>query len=563
MSGLNFGLNFLILSAVAVAGGLTARRFHLPTILGYIVGGILIGPFGLAVIHDAAIVETFSDLGVILLLFTVGLEFPLKEFGQLGKITVMGGLAQILITSAVGLLLGNWLGTNWLGSCLLGFMVAFSSTMIVLKILAERRETDSEHGRILIGILLIQDIAVVPLLILVPLLNGGGPDVLSSLGFVALKAGLFIALNVILGIWIIPWLFRNVANERFRELFLLTVIILVLASAIGSVYLGLSFAFGGFIAGLLIGQSIYARQSVADVLPLRDAFVALFFVSLGMLFDPSFLIKHPVVVTVFVIIIVLTKFLIGFGIPWLSGRHLKTSFFIGVGLIPIGEFSFVLAGLGKQTGIISDYVYSLVLACAIVTLFLSPFSFDFIARLYRKISQSEKFKPLLERHPLRTPTPKWNLSRHIVICGYGKTGTTLAQVLEKRKFPFLVIDLDPYAISKLRSHNIPCLYGDSSNPEILAQAQLNKALVLVCSFNDSFATGLTVRNAHKSNPGLHIITLVKKESDASGMLSYGASEIVLPEFEAGLEIIRYTLRRYGVTSLEIQSILSRLRDSEQ
>jgi monovalent cation:H+ antiporter-2, CPA2 family len=562
MFSLNFGLSFLIISAVAVAGGLLARRFRLPTILGYLVGGIAIGPYGFAVIHEATTVDAFANLGIILLLFTIGLEFPIKEFVHLGKITVFGGLAQIILTTAVGVSLGLWLGTGLTGSIFFGFLIAFSSTMIVLKILAERGETNSEHGRILMGILLIQDIIVVPLVVILPMLNGDGSELLPTLGFAALKAVLYIALTVGLGIWVIPWLFRKVASEHFRELFLLTVIILVLASAFGSNYLGLSFAFGGFIAGLLIGQSIFARQAVADIIPLRDAFVALFFVSLGMLFDPQFFIHHPLVVAVFLIIILVTKFLIGFFVPWFAGRHLKISLFIGVGLIPIGEFSFALAGIGKQSNVISDYTYNLILACAIITLFLAPFSFDFIGFVYRRYSQSNRFKSLIDRRSLKPLEKKLDISRHAVICGYGKIGNTLAQVLDKRKFPYLVIDLDPYVISKLHSQNIPALFGDASNPEILAQAQLNKANILICSFTDSLAAEITVRNAHKVNPDLHIITRANNDSAANSIMNNGASETVRPEFEAGLEIIRYTLRRYGVTSLEIQSILSRLRTGD-
>jgi monovalent cation:H+ antiporter-2, CPA2 family len=557
---LDFGLNFIIIAAVAIAGGLLARRLNLPTILGYIVGGIAIGPYGFAVIHDTATVNTFANLGVILLLFTVGLEFPIKEFFKLGKITIIGGLAQVLLTAAIGFIIGLGLGADFLGAGFLGFIIAFSSTMIVLKILMERGELDTEYGRILIGILLIQDIAVVPLVVLVPLVQEGGSGLLASLGFAAIKAFVFIVITMVLGTWVIPWIFRRVANERFRELFLLTVIILVMGSAAGSYVLGLSFAFGGFVAGLLIGQSIYARQAIVDMVPLRDAFVALFFVSLGMLFDPKFLLTHPGVVILVILIIMVAKFLIGFYIPWLAGRHFKIALFTGVGLIPIGEFSFILAGLGKQANIISDYVYSLVLACAIITLFLSPLSFGFTTFLYRRLSQSSKLNFLIEKHPLKAAEKKLDLSRHVVICGYSKIGTTLAQVLDRRKFPYLVIDLDPYVISKLRSENVPCIYGDSSNSGILAQAQLNKALILICTFTDSLAGQLTVKNAHSINPDLHIITRVNKDVDASIIMSYGASETVLPEFEAGLEIIRYTLRRYGVNSIEIQSILSRLRE---
>ncbi len=561
MPGLNFGLDFLIIAAVAITGGLLARRAHLPAVLGYIAGGIAIGPYGFAVINDPSTVDTFSTLGVILLLFTVGLEFPIREFIHLGRITIFGALTQIFVTVGASLLLGLWLGTGWTGAVFLGFLIAFSSTMIVLKILTERGELDSGHGRILIGILLVQDFAVVPLMIIVPLLNGGGGEtLLLTFGIVALKIVLFIALTIVLGIWVVPWVFRRVANERFRELFLLTVIILVLASAFGTYYLGFSFTLGGYVAGLLIGQSIFARQAIADVVPLRDAFVALFFVALGMLFDPHFMIGNPQVVVIFVVIVMAGKFIIGFAIPWVAGRHLKTALFVGIGLIPIGEFSFVLAGIGLQAGIISAHVYSIVLAGAIVTLLLSPFSFDLVAWLYRQFNQSNRFKTFMARRALKEAQVKsLNLAGHVVICGFGKVGSTLAGVLDRRKFPYLAIDLDPNVVAALRARSVPCIYGDSSNPRILAQAQLGKARVLVCAFNDALATELTVRNAHNVNANLHIITRANRDADIALIRKYGASEIVQPEFEAGLEIVRYTLRRYGLNATEIQYILSGLR----
>ena len=559
MEELGVGLDLVIVLAAALVGGMLARLLRLPVILGYLVGGIAVGPYGFGLVHDIETIHTLANIGVILLLFTLGLEFSLSELKRIGKVAILGGIAQILLTAAVGLGLGRLVGFTLLEGVFFGFLIALSSTMIVLKTLMERGELDSGHGRIMIGILLVQDLSVVPLMIIMPAIGGEG-EVWLSLGMAVAKALLFIGVMLGLGIWGLPWLLRRVAAGRSRELFLLTVVTLCLAAAFGAYFFGLSAAVGAFVAGLLIGQSAFARQAFADIVPLRDTFVALFFISLGMLADLNFLAVNIAIIAVVVVIIIVAKFIICSLIPWFFGYSPKTVLFVGMGLIQIGEFSFVLAGVGREAGIISSYLYSLTLTSAVVTMLLTPFALSFASFLYRRLSQGEIFGKLVARRL----DPGWRdnqlrLSGHAVICGHGRVGSTLAGVLARRKLSYLVIDLTAQVISSLHSQGVPCIYGDAANPEILAHAQLDRARVLICTFRDFIAVELTTRNALKINPRLDIVARVNRDADAELLKGFGVSELVRPEFEASLEITRHTLHRFGVSSPEIQYILSGLR----
>ncbi len=561
MAELGLGLDLVIVLAAATVGGIIAHRLRLPVILGYLVAGVAVGPYSFGIVQDLESVEAIATIGVILLLFTLGLEFSFAELLRIGKVAILGGIAQILLTAAVGLALGRLLGWEVLPAVFFGFLIALSSTMIVLKTLMDRGELDSGHGRIMIGILLVQDISVVPLMVIIPTLGGEGGQLWLSLGIAAGKAVLFIGLMLALGIWVLPWLLGKLALERSRELFLLTVIVLCLAAAFGTYFFGLSVAFGAFVAGLLIGQSAFARQAFADIVPLRDIFVAIFFVSLGMLASPQFVVGNLAVIALVVVVIIAAKFIICFFIPWFFGYSPKTMLFTGMGLIQIGEFSFLLAGMGIAAGIISQYLYSLTLTSAIITMLLTPFALSFASFLYRRLSQGRVFRQLALRRPdPALPSQQWQLSGHAVICGYGRVGSNLGRVLERRGFSYLVIDLDPQAISRLHTRGVPCIYGDAGNPEILAHAQLGKARVLVCTFADFITVELTTRNALKINPRLDIVARVHHDTDAEVLKGIGAAELIRPEFEASLEITRHTLHRFGLTGTEIQYILNSLRE---
>jgi CPA2 family monovalent cation:H+ antiporter-2 len=563
LESLGIALDLLLVLVAAIVGGMLARFLRLPVMLGYLAAGVAFGPHGLKIIQDSQTIHSLAEIGVILLLFAIGLEFSLKEIFKLGRVAIVGGIAQILLTTALGFGLGYGVGLTLTGSAFFGFIIAMSSTMVVLKLLMDRGELDTTHGRILLGILLVQDLSVVPVMVLIPAVGGGADGLLVPIGIALGKAVGFIAVMLAFGYWGMPWLMKRVAGQRTRELFLLTVVVVCLAAAFGTYYVGLSAAFGAFAAGLLVSQSGYARQAFADILPLRDTFGALFFVSLGMLADLQFIRDNWETVGIVVATIILVKFFVSSGITRLFGYGHKTVLMVGTGLIQIGEFSFILVLMGRDEGLFSERLYNLTIAAALVTMFLTPFIMSMNSFLYRWLSQRRWFARQLSGRPdpdLRVE--KLELSRHAVVCGYGTIGRRIAEVLEKQKFTYLVIDLDPTAISQLKARGIPCIYGDASNPEILAHASLDKARVLLCTIPDYVAAELTARNALRINPKLDIVARVHRDADADLLKGVGVTEIVLPFFEGSLEMIRHTLHRFGMGSTDIQYILNNLRQSQ-
>ncbi|OGO17198.1 MAG: sodium:proton exchanger, partial [Chloroflexi bacterium RBG_16_50_11] len=529
MEGLGIGRDLLIVLATAIAGGMLARWLRLPVILGYLAGGIAVGPFGLGLVNETQTIDTLANIGVVLLLFAIGLELSIKELLKLGRISILGGIAQIVLTAMAGFGLGMAVNLNVTASIFFGLIVSLSSTMVVLKLLMERGETDTTHGRIMLGILLLQDISVVPMIVAIPAVAGELGGLWAALGIALGKAVGFIAAMVVLGYWFMPWLLKRVAGQRSRELFLLTVIVLCLAAAFGTYYFGLSAAFGAFAAGLLISQSGFARQAFADILPLRDTFAALFFVSLGLVADRQYILNHLGTIALVVAAVVMIKFVICSAITRAFGYGHKTVLMVGTGLISIGEFSFILAMMGKNAGIFTSDFYQLIIASAIVTMLLTPFAMSLNSFLYRWLSQKKWFaRQLMSRAEPDFHTQALDLSRHAVICGYGEVGKRVADALEKQKFSYLVIDLDPTVISELRKRGVPCIYGDASNPEILAHAGLDKARVLLCTIPDYVAEELTARNALKINPKLDIVARVHREGDVELLKGLGVTELVLP-----------------------------------
>lgn len=561
MGELSLLADMAIVLVAALIGGLAARILKLPIIVGYLLVGVAIGPYGLHLVHNVDNVDTLATIGVVLLMFTLGIEFSLKTLRQIGTVATFGGVIQIAATTGLGFGLGWLLHWPLRESLLFGFFIAMSSTIIVLKTLMERGELGTTHGRVMVGILLVQDLSVVPVMIV---LHSMGSDVEAfSTTWVwdFLKVISFIGVVIVLGFWVFPRFMRRVAEGRSRELFLLTVVSVALGAGFGAYYVGLSIALGAFLAGLMVSESQYAHQARAEIGPLRDIFATLFFVSLGMLADPSFIWSHPAEVGAVVGAIIVGKFLIVSVITWAFGYAPKTALFAGGGLFQIGEFSFILAAVALGTGLISDHIYSLVLAAAGITMLLTPFGMGLVSGIYHRLIQRKRVAGLLTvRADPAAPEVRKQLSGHVVICGYGRTAQNLGQVLERRNFLYLVIDIDPRSLESLRGKGIPCIYGDAANLDILAQAQLERARVMVVTFPDPIATRLAVANARTINPRLDIVARVHREEDSEALRELGAAEMVRPELEAGLEIIRHTLHRFGLTTQEIQYIVNALRE---
>ena len=560
MENLGLGFELVIVLVAAVIGGILAHRLKLPVLLGYLVAGILVSPHGLGFIQDTDAIKNLASIGVILLLFTLGLEFSLDELRRIGKVAIIGGAAQVMLTAAAGFVLGKTFGWATSEAVFFGFLISMSSTLIVLKLLIERGELDTIHGRVMTGILLMQDLSLVPLMIILPTLGKSGAEIAPALIQAGAKAFGFVIVMATLGLFLLPKVLDRVAQARSRELFLITVVSLSLAAAITAQFFGVSAAVGAFIAGLLIGRSVFARQALADIVPFRDAFGALFFVSLGTLADLSFITNHPGLVIGVVAFIIIVKFTICSAVPLVFGYNARTAIFTGFGLTQIGEFSFVLAGVGIASGILRDTTYALTLGAAITTMVMTPFMMSLANFSYRKLEQFKigqkllNFRAATEEHRAVQP-----LSGHAVICGAGRSAESLIKVLGRRNLSHLIIDLDPRVIARFRKAGVPCIYGDASNPAILAGASLEKAKLLVCTFPSFLDVELTVKNARAVNPKIDIVARVERDRDADALRDIGVNELVKPEFESSLEITRHALHRYGVTATEIQYLLNSLR----
>ena len=546
-----------IIMGAALVGGLVAYRFRLPVLVGYLVAGMLIGPDSFGLVKNVNLIETLASIGVVLLLFTLGMEFSLGDLKRMGKIGPLGGSIQILAMALLGFgvsrVLFNWTIPD---AVFFGFLIALSSTAIVLKILVERGETNTPHGRIMIAILLIQDLAVLPLMVVLPALGEPTANLIYILGITLAKALIFLAAMTIIGFWIIPVFLGHVAGARSRELFLITILAICLGAAFATSYFGVSAAFGAFAAGMLVSRSHFAHQAVADIIPLRNIFAALFFVSLGMLVNPSFIVDNWSMVMLVALIIIASKFIVCSLIPRIFGFSLKTTLFVGAGLIQVGEFSFVIGQAGLETGVISANFYSLVLSSAFITILFTPIALKLAEISYGWLSTSRRLAHLTR---LGSDEPlidvKKRFSGHVIICGFGRSGSNLGNVLKGYNIPYIVVDLNPHIIREVRAQNVTCIYGDAGSTQILSMAYIEKARVLALTCPDPMAQITAASYARKVNPDIDIIARSPEGPAAERLRRLGVSEIIDPAFQAGLECVRHILGYYEVSTHEIENIV--------
>ena len=550
----------LALAAALVAGGI-AFRLGQPVLIGYLLAGTVIGPYALGLVRDVDSVQSLADIGVAFLMFVLAVEFPLGQLRRVQAIAIVGGGAQVVLTIAVGLAIGLSMALNLAQAAFFGSIIALSSTTVVLKILSDRDELDTLYGRIMTGLLIIQDLSVVPMMVILPTLAEPRGAIAVDLLIAVAKAALVLVVVLYLGIRLLPKALLRVAATQSHELFLLAVVALILGTAIIAYLMGLSLAFGAFISGLVVSESYLSHEILAELRPLRDLFATLFFVSVGMLINPAFVLANAAVVVLVVLAVVVVKFLLCTAIT-LSFRYPgRVAVLVGLGLIQIGEFSFVLARLGVERGMLTDFLYSLTLSTALVTILFTPGSL----RMENVVSSLLSRIPMLARSFEEPPAliPKEGVeapSQHVVICGYGRVGRILGRVLAARKFKYFVIDYDPHVVEYLRSRGVSALYGDASHLPVLAQANLGKARALVLSIPDPIVAELAIGNALRINPRLDIIVRAHRDWAIRLLRTAGATEIVQPEFEAGLEMVYHTLRRFGISSIEIRALLAHLRE---
>lgn len=543
-----------IIVVAALIGGLIAQRLRQPLILGYILAGVAVGPFtgGITIseVHD---IELLAEIGVALLLFALGLEFSLKELQPVRRIALFGTPIQMALSMGLGLGVGRVLGWTWSDGIWFGAFLSLSSTMVILRTLMTQGRLGSLSGRIMIGMLIVQDMAAIPMMIVLPVL-GNLETGLPVLGWALLRGILFLAAMILVGTRLIPWLMGYVAGWKSRELFFLAVTAMGLGIGYATFLVGLSFAFGAFVAGIVLSESDFSHQALSDIIPLRDLFGLLFFVSVGMLLDPAFLMENLGLVLVIVVVVIVGKALIFGGVTRFFGYGNVAPFAVGLGLFQIGEFSFVLARLGVSSGSIDKDLYSLALTVAIVTMLMTPFVSRFAQPLY------DLRRRLFPHQPLDTVhLPGNELVDHVVIAGLGRVGLYVAQVLRDLDVPFMAIELDHQRVAQCQTEGIPVLFGDASNPIILAAAAVQRARLLLITVPPVVVAQAIIGHVRQDRPDLHIVVRAEGMAQMELLNSLGVYEIVQPEFEAGLEITRQALVHLDFPAAQIQRFTDQIR----
>lgn len=535
------------------------QKLKIPSIVGFLVSGVIIGPHGIGLIKDAHAVEMLAEIGVILLLFTIGIEFSLARLIRMKKAVVAGGGIQVFLTIALSAAASYLATGNINRSVFFGFLIALSSTAIVLKMLADKGETDSPHGRVMLGILIFQDLCVVPLMLLVPILSGEEITIME----IALKMGqavLIISVVLLSARWIVPKLLHQIVRTRSRELFITTIILLCLGIALLTAKFGLSLALGAFLAGMIISESEYAHQATADVLPFKESFIGLFFVSVGMLMNIGHMADNCLMIATAVALIFGLKIITGLSASLLSGAPLRTSIYTGLGLAQVGEFSFVLAIAGKASGLITDDFYQIFLSSSVVTMMMTPF----VLKAAPSISGWIASKRLLKRAGrLKNISEAGGFPRrihgHVIIIGFGLNGRNLARVLKEAEIPYVVLEMNSDTVKEMKKKGEPIYYGDGSSKDILDKLNVKKARLLVVAISDPASTRRMVSIARHENPDMHIIVRTRYLAEVEDLMSLGANEVIPEEFETSIEIFSKVLHKYNFPNNVIQDMVEKIR----
>lgn len=555
-------VDIVVVLAAAAGGGLLAALLRQPVLLGYLLGGAIVGPAGLGLVKELIQVETLAQFGAAFLLFALGVEFSFSELKKVQGISLGGGALQIFSTIAVTALVS--IGVGWVTSptqgIFLGAILSLSSTAVVLKCLMERNETETSHGRVMLGILIVQDLALGLMLAVLPALDRPSEEIGIAVGFALLKTALLAAGAVVAGIWLIPPLLRFLAKTESRELFLLGVVALCLGIALLTEFLGLSIEMGAFIAGLMISEVEYADQTLTYVEPLRDIFATLFFAAIGMLIDPMFIWVNLELILGLVALVFIGKFLIITPLVRAFRYSLRTSLIVGLGLAQIGEFSFVLASKGQALGLVSRRVYLLLLGTTAVTLITTPFILRLVPRFFQWAETVPWLKQLLDGvdAPLEVPEnlPKQN---HFVVCGYGRVGRNIVQMLQSHNQSLIVIDQSEQTIQQLREAGIPYVYGNAASLHVMEAAGVAEAKGMAVALPDPMSTRLCIKRSLELAPDLDVVVRATQDKDIELLYQLGAREVVQPEFEASLELSAHLLSELGVPLPIIQREVQQIR----
>ena len=549
-----------VIFAVSVLVVLVFHRFRLPALPGFIVAGLLLGPNALGLVADVHAVEALAEVGVILLLFTIGIEFSLARLREMARQVVGVGLLQVGLTAAAATVLGLVLVSRWQVAVFLGLLVALSSTAIVLKLLKDRGEIDAPHGRLATAILIFQDLCVVPIMLLVPFLAGTAKGGAAGMAVALGKAALIVVGVIVAARLLVPRLLREILKTRSRELFLISIILLVTLTALGTAAAGASLALGAFLAGLVLSESDYGHQALAELLPFRDVFISLFFVAVGMLVDLAFLRNHPWVTVSGVALVLGGKTVFAAVAPMLMGSASRVALLAGLAVAQIGEFSFVLAREGQTTGLLSAPLYQTFLAVAVCTMLLTPFLIQGGPVIVQGLERVLPLRRLLPES--RTPLPEVaqdQLRDHVIIAGYGLNGRNLAAALRSVGVAYYIVELNAQTVRQARAQGEPAFYGDATREEILHALGVDRARLFVVAISDPAATRRMVRVARGVNQDLFIIARTRYVVEIPELTRLGADVVIPEEFETSVEIFARVLSHYRVPRETVDQLTDQIR----
>lgn len=552
--------DIVIIFALATAVNYLFTKIKIPTIIGYLLTGIVAGPSLLAVIQSPKEIEFMAEIGIILLMFTIGLELSLNHLMKIRNIVFFGGFVQLLFTAGVTMLFARMYDMSWGSALFIGFLTALSSTALVLKILQDRGELTSNFGRTVVGILIFQDIILVPLILLTPLLGGETSNLGTKLLGMGSKTLFIIALVFVGNRWIMPKVLHLIALTKNQELFLMFILLICLSVALLSSVLGLSLAFGAFLGGLMISRSEYSQNAFSHLIPFRDTFTSFFFVSIGMMLDLGFVADHiPMILATVVLVIAIKTFVAG-GTAFLLGHTFRGTIVVGFALAQIGEFSFILAKTGQTYQLLTDYFYQLFLAVTIFSMALSPFLI-MVARPVANLMLKLPIPPLLIKglFPLQEiEVPE--MQNHIVMIGKDTRSLNLSRMASQMKLPYVSIVFDPAAVRKRQLKGETVIYGDAMNEPILRKAHTELAKIVVISIGDAITSLGIIQRVRNMNKHAFIIVRSKYVSDIEDLYHMGADQVIPEEFETAIELFERILKKLLIPKSEIETAISRIRD---
>ncbi|MGE4289697.1 MAG: cation:proton antiporter [Salinivirgaceae bacterium] len=552
--------DIVVIFALATGVNLLFNKLKIPTIVGYVLTGILAGPHLLSLVSDEHQIELLAEIGVALLLFTIGMEFSLKHLLRIRRIVFFGGFLQVFLTAGVFYLVSMFYHLDWQAGIFIGFLTALSSSALVLKLLQERSELSSNYGRTVLGILIFQDILLVPLLLFTNILSDNTVDLNKELINLGLKAAFIIALVYVGNKWLLPKLLHLIALTKNQELFMMSIFLICFSIALLTSHLGMSIAFGAFLAGLMISESEYSHNAFANLVPFKDTFTSFFFVSIGMLLDFSFIMDNPWLVTFSVILVIGLKALIAGGTGFILGHTFRGTIVVGLALSQVGEFSFILAKIGYTLTILSDYYYQLFLAVAVITMALTPFLMRFsmpLANLLLKLPLPDfMVKGLFPLKEISFP----ELKNHLVIIGKDSTAMKLSLMASHFDIPHVSIVFDPAKAKEKMDAGDKVVYGDSVNEPILLKAHIDKANIAVVSVGDLIPSMAIIEKIRRMNKNIRIVVRAKYISNVEQLYKLGADQVVPEKMEIAINMFNRVLLEQQFPNKEINRMLTHIRN---